>query len=545
MQTVRTILLVSNGVAYQERLNELLPQLQMPCHLANATSFESALDVLESNSPPDFLLVAPPLSVDTSLLNHPKLKAGGIPIILLMEEVTTSQYEHAIKAGAADVLDTQRLDALLLWRTLYYALDRAKTLQQLRQNEADLRNRVTQLDLLRRVDAELTATLNITSVANLALDSAMRLSGAEVGIMALYDADNDTLEVILSLGIMPNSPLLAAFVDRQGAVGRVLQSHQAALTVDVRLDPTITLAHDQIMADMVIPMQSSERLVGLLALQTRRAERFTQEVFEFIGLMTGRIAVSVDNARLYELQRLQLEQMRALYEQVSALEQIKTDMIRIASHDLRNPIGVVRGYAELIINENFQISKERLRNYILAIDKSTGRMERITSDILSLQRFEENAITVEPVDLVMVARAAFHDQTDSAQNKQQSLLLDIPSVSTNVLGDLGQLHEAVANLISNAIKYTPTAGTIEVSLENDGDAAIFMVADNGYGIPDDMQARLFQPFYRAKTRETAQIEGTGLGLHLVKNIIERHKGRMIFRSRYNEGSVFGFQIPII
>jgi signal transduction histidine kinase len=296
---------------------------------------------------------------------------------------------------------------------------------------------------------------------------------------------------------------------------------------------------------MVIPMQSSERLVGLLALQTRRAERFTQEVFEFIGLMTGRIAVSVDNARLYELQRLQLEQMRALYEQVSALEQIKTDMIRIASHDLRNPIGVVRGYAELIINENFQISKERLRNYILAIDKSTGRMERITSDILSLQRFEENAITVEPVDLVMVARAAFHDQTDSAQNKQQSLLLDIPSVSTNVLGDLGQLHEAVANLISNAIKYTPTAGTIEVSLENDGDAAIFMVADNGYGIPDDMQARLFQPFYRAKTRETAQIEGTGLGLHLVKNIIERHKGRMIFRSRYNEGSVFGFQIPII
>ena len=82
-----------------------------------------------------------------------------------------------------------------------------------------------------------------------------------------------------------------------------------------------------------------------------------------------------------------------------------------------------------------------------------------------------------------------------------------------------------------------------VSLEFDGDAAIFEVQDTGYGIPENMQKRLFEPFYRAKTKETSAIEGTGLGLHLVKNIVERHHGRMIFRSRYQEGSTFGFQIP--
>jgi signal transduction histidine kinase len=97
--------------------------------------------------------------------------------------------------------------------------------------------------------------------------------------------------------------------------------------------------------------------------------------------------------------------------------------------------------------------------------------------------------------------------------------------------------------VVDAIKFKPGNGTITITMENDGEAVIFEVIDTGYGIPEDMQSRLFQPFYRAKTRETANIEGTGLGLHLVKNIIERHNGRMIFRSRYKEGSTFGFQIP--
>jgi signal transduction histidine kinase len=99
------------------------------------------------------------------------------------------------------------------------------------------------------------------------------------------------------------------------------------------------------------------------------------------------------------------------------------------------------------------------------------------------------------------------------------------------------------NLINNAIKYTPPAGRVDVHLRLDANNAIFEVKDNGYGVPEEQQARLFEPFYRVRTNETKKIEGTGLGLHLVKNIVDRHNGRMIFSSVYGEGSTFGFTLP--
>jgi signal transduction histidine kinase len=114
-----------------------------------------------------------------------------------------------------------------------------------------------------------------------------------------------------------------------------------------------------------------------------------------------------------------------------------------------------------------------------------------------------------------------------------------------VLADSAQIGEAMNNLISNAIKYTPEGGKIEVSLSADDDNAIFRVRDNGYGIPLEQQAGLFQPFYRATTAKTIDIEGTGLGLHLVKNIIQRYDGEMIFSSVEGAGSTFGFKLPLI
>jgi signal transduction histidine kinase len=114
-----------------------------------------------------------------------------------------------------------------------------------------------------------------------------------------------------------------------------------------------------------------------------------------------------------------------------------------------------------------------------------------------------------------------------------------------VKGDIAQLREAMDNLIGNAIKYTPDKGSITVRLRVNGDSAIFEVKDSGIGIPKDQQARLFQPFFRVKSSETAKIEGTGLGLHLVKNIVERHQGKMRVHTVYGEGSTFGFEIKTL
>jgi two-component system phosphate regulon sensor histidine kinase PhoR len=112
-----------------------------------------------------------------------------------------------------------------------------------------------------------------------------------------------------------------------------------------------------------------------------------------------------------------------------------------------------------------------------------------------------------------------------------------------VEGDKTQLYEAITNLISNAIKYTPSEGTITVSLSCEDEKISFRVQDTGYGIPADRQERLFEPFYRARVEGTESTEGTGLGLHLVKNVVERHGGTMMFKSEFQKGSLFGFTLP--
>jgi signal transduction histidine kinase len=139
----------------------------------------------------------------------------------------------------------------------------------------------------------------------------------------------------------------------------------------------------------------------------------------------------------------------------------------------------------------------------------------------------------------------YEEHRDQARFKHQVYNLRMPETPIYVQGDAVELHEAASNFITNALKYTPEKGRITIRLEQQGDDAVFEVKDSGIGIPEDQQERLFQPFYRVRSRETDNIDGTGLGLHLVKQIIERHKGQVRFHSRYGEGSTFGFQLPLV
>ncbi len=412
--------------------------------------------------------------------------------------------------------------------------------------EAALNSRLEELNVLRRVDAELTETLNMNSVATLALDSAMRLSGAHIAVLGLYSEESGELKLREAYGVEMER-VIDIFSEKRGVIGQVIRERQPRLIRDMAAEPDCTPTDDKMTTQMLIPLISQERMLGLISLETYLPERFSPERFEFLQIVTGRIAVALDNARLYELQREQLEELQALYEQVTQLEQLKTDMIRIASHDLRNPIGVMQGYIEMlewdVSNENHDT--KRYLDQLQSMQRMTRRMRKITSDILSVDRIEQSAQPAKDntLDLTQIIREAADEHAHAAKTKQIDYRIQIPDLPTEIHGDAAQLHEAADNLIGNAIKYTPEGGRVIVTLEYDGDAAVMEVRDTGYGIPYEMQSRLFEPFYRVRTKETSSIEGTGLGLHLVKNIIERHGGRMIFRSRYREGSTFGFQIP--
>jgi two-component system sensor histidine kinase/response regulator len=300
---------------------------------------------------------------------------------------------------------------------------------------------------------------------------------------------------------------------------------------------------------MCVPLVYRNRLIGVLNLETSHPEQFTEDAYDFVKLIVGRITVAVDNAQLYELAQQQLMDMHQLYNRVSQLEQLKTDMIRIAAHDLRNPLGQVLGFSELLLEESVSLTEDQ-HEFIDSIHRGGKKMQKMIGDILSLQRIEAmpTGTQHEVIDLVELTRSLFAESSVKAHQKAQEYQLNVPDTGIKIKGDIAQLREAMDNLIGNAIKYTPEKGSVTVRLKLDGDSgdrAIFEVEDSGIGIPEDQQARLFQPFFRAKTNETVKIEGTGLGLHLVKNIVERHHGKMRFHSIYGRGSAFGFEINTV
>jgi signal transduction histidine kinase len=316
------------------------------------------------------------------------------------------------------------------------------------------------------------------------------------------------------------------------------------LLADVRQDPDYNPDIPSLVSMMVLPLILQQRLVGMIALETQQANLFTPELFAFMQILVDRIAVALENARLHDHVSNELKDKNRLYDKVSRLERLKTDMIRVATHDLKAPVNIFAGYLELLIADQDRFAPE-YHDFFEAMRKAVQRMNNIIKDILSLERIEQRAEgSYTPFDLNACLTQIISEYQAQALRQRQTLHWEHPATPLIVYGDEPQLDEAIRNLVGNALKYTPPQGVIVAHLTEENGQLRFTVVDNGYGIPEDRQQRLFEPFYRAKSPGTEDIEGTGLGLYLVRNVIERHAGKMIFQSVFGQGSTFGFTLPV-
>jgi PAS domain S-box-containing protein len=421
----------------------------------------------------------------------------------------------------------------------------ARDVTERREADIELHEYVHRMEIIQRLDAELTEELNFDYVLKIALDAAVRISQAQAG--AIHLLEGDQLRVANVIGDYPHSMVGTCVTFGTGLVGRAARTTEPELILDVTQDPEYVANVPDMQAQMTLPLMSRDKLIGVLNVQTPEPERFTPQIFDFIKVLGSRIGSALDNAQLYTKTQQQLNELTKLYQQVSDLEQLKTQMIRIAAHDLRNPLGVISGYMQMLDMEIGPSLSDRSREHFGYIKESSDRIDKITRDILTLERISAGKdISREPINLTEMIKRAFEDARSQAIAKTQDYRLDLGKSKKPILvvGDRFMLPETVINLITNAIKYTPDGGKVLVQLRTEGDKAFFDVHDTGYGIPEEQQANLFQAFYRVKLKETRSIKGTGLGLHLVKNIIERHHGTMRFHSTYGKGSTFGFELPL-
>lgn len=226
-----------------------------------------------------------------------------------------------------------------------------------------------------------------------------------------------------------------------------------------------------------------------------------------------------------------------------ALNELKSRMIRMATHDLNNPLATAVGFFGLLADDlSPQLSDEHL-NMIKSIHRSHDRMGKMLEELLDFEQLEAyDEPKVETVDFVRTVHTLIEEFSFQIQEKAHTVRFDPMFSSLLVRGDRVQIEHAMSNYISNAIKYTPAGGIITISLQHNTQQLVFEVQDNGLGIPENARPKLFETFFRAKQPGTEQIPGTGLGLSLVKSVIEQHGGAVYYRAEEN-GSTFGFWLP--
>lgn len=226
------------------------------------------------------------------------------------------------------------------------------------------------------------------------------------------------------------------------------------------------------------------------------------------------------------------------------LNRFKDEMLKMASHDLRSPLALIVGYCSLIGLDTPEDSPTQ--EYLQAIQRATERMQGLLDDLLRVEQIRKSPLELhQKIDFCELIDAAIEHERPAAEQKHHRLEtdLDLDSVPPITINPV-LIREAMENLIGNAIKYTPDGGRICVRAFAQDNMLHFNVEDSGIGIPKEHLHRVFETFYRAKQPGSEGIEGRGLGLSLVKTVIERHGGEVWVESEEGSGSKFGFWIPM-
>jgi len=235
------------------------------------------------------------------------------------------------------------------------------------------------------------------------------------------------------------------------------------------------------------------------------------------------------------LQHLRFSKYALRSADLEEVNRMKDDFISMASHELRNPLSVIRGYADLLGDDP---SPEERRDYVGKISRTTEGMSELVDDLLDVSRLEQGRFPIRTVDMDIrsVLATLVDDYRKSAKEKGLDLVFhdaEVPRVSA----DPDRARQVLSNLLSNAVKYTEK-GSVTVSVAEDGERVIVTVADTGYGISSEAMTDLFSKFYRVKTERTSEIRGTGLGLWISREIARRMGGELGAESIEGVGSHF-------
>lgn len=237
-----------------------------------------------------------------------------------------------------------------------------------------------------------------------------------------------------------------------------------------------------------------------------------------------------------------LRDRKKLEEELRKSEKLKTEFMNIAAHELKSPITPVKGYLELIISD--EEASERIKNWAKISLRNAERLLLLINDILDIARLESDTMrfNMKQISIANLLKEIVEDVKQSIEDKQLDFIVEIPEDLPSIIGDPDRLSQVFKNLITNAIKFTDR-GSITLSAKKNKNNIEIYVRDTGIGIPKGELNNIFKKFYQVDMKEKRIAEGTGLGLYICKEIVEKHNGSIHVESSPGEGSTFIITLP--
>ncbi len=486
-------------------------------------------------------------------------RTRDIPVIFISALNEVFDKVKAFSVGGVDYITKPfHVEEVLARVKTHMALrNTQKSLQQeiveRKWAEDALQQRNSDLALLNRVSHDLAATLDLPQIATQLLQATAEIVGAEVALLWLWDEGDreDEQGELVCWAIFhrgqDHPPTGLRLRSGQGIAGAVMQSGES-IVISTSDDPRFLpgfaeQAGFHTTSLVATPLQVRNRTIGVLEVVNKLDGDFDTADRILIETVSASAAIAIDNATLVEV----LSQRTVeLEERTVELEERNEELDAFAhtvAHDLKNPLNLVVGYSELLVDDIATLGKAP-RKKLDSVVRSGRKMGDIINALLLLAGVREMEADVMPLDMEHIVSETLHRLTLLIKEHQAEIIL--PDTWPVALGYKAWVEEVWTNYLSNAIKYGGRPPRVELGATEQsgpsGQAMVhFWVRDNGAGISAEAQKRLFTPFTRL---EQANLKGHGLGLSIVRRIVEKLGGKVDVESQEGQGSTFGFTLPV-
>ncbi len=476
-------------------------------------------------------------------LQKPDLEGGYVTksllvVPMIVKDVVTGVIEVINKRDGSIFLpeDEELLSAFAAQAAVAVENARLFTL-----TDQALAARVEELSVMQRIDRELNASLDVTKAMNITLDWAMRRSNAAAGLIGVLQEGgikimasqgyHDELDAYTE-GLLPTEVIHFEESIEQGA-----WIHAYTDSKEANLKGLLKGAASQV----VLPIRRESQMIGVILLESLKFDPVTDEILAFLQRLSDHASIAISNAQFYAA--------------VQSANVAKSEFVSFVSHELKNPMTSIKGYTELLAAGAVGAVNEAQANFLATIRANIERMNTLVSDLNDVSKIEANRLRLDfkGITMMEVVEETVRSTRKQIEEKGQQLELDIPSDLPMVWADRTRLAQVMVNLISNAHKYTPQGGKIQVFAEasdNDWDPAgapkvvHAWVSDNGIGISEEDQKKIFQKFFRSEDPKTREVAGTGLGLNITRALVEMQGGKIWFESEFRRGTTFHFTVPV-